>query len=60
MGYAILGFVIESVTNKTYEDWLKETVLTPLNLTRTSIATPTDENVVKSTWFGSDLGIENP
>ncbi|KAL1969876.1 hypothetical protein VTN77DRAFT_7385 [Rasamsonia byssochlamydoides] len=60
MGFAILGFVIESVTNQTYEEVINQAVLSPLNLTRTSVSTPTDKNVVEATWFGSDLGIEIP
>lgn len=60
MGFAILGFVIESVTNQTYEQYLEQAVLKPLNLTRTGLKPPTDDNVLESIWWGSDLGIENP
>ncbi|KAL2010807.1 hypothetical protein VTN00DRAFT_3525 [Thermoascus crustaceus] len=60
MGFVILGFVIESVTNQTYEQYLEQAVLKPLNLTRTGLKPPTDDNVLESIWWGSDLGIENP
>ncbi|KAL1987291.1 hypothetical protein VTN96DRAFT_4319 [Rasamsonia emersonii] len=59
IGFAILGLVVESVTGQTYEQFVSEAILAPLNLTRTSISTPTDRNVVEASWFGSDLGIEN-
>jgi tetratricopeptide (TPR) repeat protein len=34
-GYFLLGYIIEKVTGKTYEQYLQETILTPLKMTNT-------------------------
>ncbi|MDR6763082.1 CubicO group peptidase (beta-lactamase class C family) [Flavobacterium sp. 2755] len=34
-GYFLLGYIIEKITGKTYEQYLQETILTPLNLVNT-------------------------
>jgi CubicO group peptidase (beta-lactamase class C family) len=62
--FAILGFVVEAVTNKTYEAALEESVLKPLNLTRTSVRVPADSDgnsvILDAARWRWDLDVENP
>ncbi len=37
-GYVLLGYIIEKVTNQTYEDYLKENIFKPLDMKDTEIA----------------------
>ncbi|SDW96095.1 serine hydrolase domain-containing protein [Aequorivita viscosa] len=48
-GYNILGKIIEIVSGKTYSQYITETFITPLNLTKTY-----------SVWEGSDLEMRIP
>ncbi len=34
-GYFLLGFIIEAITNKRYEEYIRESIITPLGLTST-------------------------
>jgi CubicO group peptidase (beta-lactamase class C family) len=40
--FQILGYVLEAITNRTYASLLQDTVLTPLHMTSTSLAIPTN------------------
>jgi hypothetical protein len=59
-GFAILGWVLEKITNKTYEDAVQTLLYNPLNLTRSSIVTPIDANIITpygaESQFSQDLG----
>ncbi|ORX99283.1 beta-lactamase/transpeptidase-like protein [Clohesyomyces aquaticus] len=49
-GFVLLGYVLENITNSTYAEAMQELVFGPLNLTRTSVSTPQDDNII--TPFG--------
>ena len=63
-GFAILGFVIEAVTNKTYAEYMQEAVFKPLGLTHTTVAVPSNSSVgfipAGSSWWSTDIGFDNP
>lgn len=62
--FYILGMVIESVSNKTYDAVLEDQIFGPLGLTRTSVRKPEDNSVgiipVGPDFWSYDLGAENP
>ncbi len=49
LGYNIYGAILETVTGKTWQDWLDDGVLHPLNLERTSART-SDFNLAEQSW----------
>ncbi len=49
LGYNIYGAILETVTGKTWQDWLDEGVLDPLGLDRTSART-TDFDLSDQAW----------
>lgn len=60
IGISLLSLIVEAATNKTYETILAETILKPLGLTNTSIATPASDSwgfiPEKEVTWGGDLG----
>jgi CubicO group peptidase (beta-lactamase class C family) len=62
--YAILGLVIEAVTGKTYDEAVSDSILKPLNLTRTTVRVPSDASgnnvIIDRNYWRWDLGVENP
>ncbi len=57
LGYNIYGAILETVTGKTWQDWLDEEVITPLGLTRTSALTSDyslDEMAWNHTWLAEE------
>jgi CubicO group peptidase (beta-lactamase class C family) len=65
MAFAILGFVIESVSETTYDDFVKREILEPLDLsnTTTGLAPKIDKSgfiPANDIWWGGDLGFSNP
>jgi CubicO group peptidase (beta-lactamase class C family) len=40
--YQLLGYALENITNKPFELLLKQSIFTPLNMTRTSLLNPVD------------------
>lgn len=42
MGYDLLGYLIQEVSAKSYEDYITENILSPLNMKNTYIARPSD------------------
>ncbi|KAI1760639.1 beta-lactamase/transpeptidase-like protein [Hypoxylon sp. FL1150] len=60
----ILGFALEAITNMTYDGYVKESILAPLNMTNTTIFDGPEKDSwgfipVNETWFGSTLGYED-
>ncbi|KAJ0308858.1 hypothetical protein COL5a_011277 [Colletotrichum fioriniae] len=59
IGIALLALAVEAASNQTYETILTDTILKPLSLTKTSIATPAKGSgfipLQEPTW-GGDLG----
>jgi CubicO group peptidase (beta-lactamase class C family) len=64
--FQILGYAIENITNKPFESLLNETVFIPLNMTRSSLFTPSDSSngVIPvnetASWWALDAGDEAP
>ncbi|KAF2493018.1 beta-lactamase/transpeptidase-like protein, partial [Lophium mytilinum] len=64
-GFALLGLIIESITNQTFSAAFDTAILQPLNLSRTSILSPNDTNIIvpgglEESDFLPDLGVEDP
>ncbi|OTB09383.1 hypothetical protein M426DRAFT_315940 [Hypoxylon sp. CI-4A] len=60
----ILGFAVEAITNMTYDNYVKQSILTPLSMTNTTIFNGPDMDSwgfipVNETWWGSTLGYED-
>jgi len=61
IGTPLLGFVIERVTNKTYADFVQQTILDPLDMKHTSIHAPADKKTLvipANSTFPEDTGFE--
>jgi len=59
LGYNIYGAILETVTGKTWQDWLDEGVLDPLGLERTSARTSDfdlDDQSWNHIWTGEQTG----
>jgi CubicO group peptidase (beta-lactamase class C family) len=50
-GYSLLGYIIESVTNKTYEQVVREYIFTPLTMTNSGFDFTHLQNKEKSTGY---------
>ena len=63
IGFDILGLALENITSTNYEEGLKESFVTKLNLSRTLVSTPPSSWGVltspESGW-GVEIGYENP
>ncbi len=60
----ILGFAVEVITNTTYDNYVKQAILTPLGMTNTTIFNGPEKKAwgfipVNETWWGSTLGYED-
>ncbi|KAI0004412.1 beta-lactamase/transpeptidase-like protein [Xylariaceae sp. FL0662B] len=60
----ILGFAVEAITNMTYNNYVKQSILEPLSMTNTTIFNGPENNAwrfvpVNETWWGAPLGYEN-
>ncbi|KAI1073823.1 beta-lactamase/transpeptidase-like protein [Whalleya microplaca] len=60
----ILGFAVEAITNMTYDNYVKQSVFTPLSMTNTTIFNGPENNAwgfipVNETWWGATLGYED-
>ncbi|KAH9884337.1 beta-lactamase/transpeptidase-like protein [Xylariomycetidae sp. FL2044] len=60
----ILGFAVEAIANKTYDEYVHEAILGPLGMTNTTIFNGPGEDSwgfipVNETWFGASLGYED-
>ena len=59
LGYNIYGAILETVTGKTWQDWLEEGVLDPLGLERTSARTSDfdlSDQAWSHIWTGEEAG----
>lgn len=65
-GYVILGFVIEAISGKSYEENLKEDLLVPLGLGHSSYDHPASDKMVipneswTTTYWNISAGTETP
>jgi len=65
VGFPILSFVVEKVTNKTFASHIKDTILNPLGMNSTSPGEKPEGDNVDSTlaedpWWSFDFGVYNP
>lgn len=62
--FELLGLALEEVTGQTYSDYITESVLKPLKMTKSSFATPLDDHAVlsygKSAIWDVDQGVQRP
>ena len=62
--FELLGLALEEVTGQTYSDYITESVLKPLKMTKSSFATPPDDHAVlsygKSAIWDVDQGVQRP
>ena len=65
IAFQLLSYALESMTGKDFQSMVDESIIKPLNLTRTFYKTPEDKlgiipgNRYKVTWAG-DMGDANP
>lgn len=64
-GYDILGYIVESVTNRPFVDYLQENILNPLNMTSTGFSvsdSPNNQAIPSERVFGvlSKTNVELP
>ncbi|EHK44584.1 hypothetical protein TRIATDRAFT_293745 [Trichoderma atroviride IMI 206040] len=63
IGTTLLGLVIETVTNQTYEDWIQHTIIDPIKMNRTFLSNPADSLgfiPINATDWPVELGVEAP
>lgn len=63
IGLTLLGLVIETVTNQTYEDWIQHTIINPVKMNKTFMLTPADSfGFIPTNAIDWDvkLGVEAP
>lgn len=63
LGFDILGFVLSRVSNQTYEECIDTGIFKPLNMTRSTFATPSDSAGVipfEPHYWDVDEGIQKP
>ncbi|KAH7310754.1 beta-lactamase/transpeptidase-like protein [Stachybotrys elegans] len=53
MAYSILARVIERVSGQSYESYIQQSILEPLNMTRTYLAKPEDDTVGAGGYYSS-------
>jgi CubicO group peptidase (beta-lactamase class C family) len=60
LAYTLLGFAIENITGKTYQDLIKEKITDPLSLDSTSFEVPNISRAIipedmGAMWFSLDI-----
>ncbi len=63
VAYELLGVVIERVTNQSYESYITEAILKPLNMSKSTLSRPSDGAGViplEPHYWGIEAGIQNP
>lgn len=63
VAFELLGLVIERVTNKTYASYIEEAILKPLNMSKSTLSTPSDSAGViplQPHYWDVDAGIQSP
>jgi hypothetical protein len=62
--FELLGLALEEVTGQSYSDYITEAILKPLEMTKSSFATPPDDHAVlsygKSAIWDVDQGVQRP
>ncbi len=63
IAYELIGLAIARATNQTFESYIQDSILHPLNMTLSSFATPDDTHAVLPlgpNYWGIDEGVQNP
>jgi len=64
VGYAILGLVIEAVTNQTFESHMQEFIFKPFDFFQTTVFKPAKDSggaiPPGKSWWNVSLGFETP
>ncbi|KAK3312304.1 beta-lactamase/transpeptidase-like protein [Apodospora peruviana] len=64
IGFALLGFAVESVTQKHFVDYLDDEIWGPLGMTHTFATKPDDDSLLyiprDDIWWNATLGFESP
>lgn len=55
-GYFLLGYIIERITGKTWQDYLQENIFTPLGLVNTNTDNP--NAIIKNRVYGYKKGVQ--
>jgi len=61
-GYVLAQYLIEKQTNKSYEEWAKELVFTPLDMKNSLLSLPIDnagKNRIANAWSCHDTPLDN-
>jgi CubicO group peptidase (beta-lactamase class C family) len=63
IGTTLLGLVIETATNQTYQEWIQRSILNPIGMNRTFLSRPADSLgfiPINATDWPVELGVEAP
>jgi CubicO group peptidase (beta-lactamase class C family) len=63
IAFELIGIALERATNKTYKDYMQQAIFDPLDMSLTSIDTPSDDHAVLpigDNYWGIDEGVQNP
>lgn len=63
LAFELLGLVLEKVTNKTYTEYMEEAIFKPLDMSKSTFATPPDSAGViplEPQFWGVEEGVQNP
>ncbi|KAL9471077.1 hypothetical protein ACSS6W_009018 [Trichoderma asperelloides] len=63
IGTTLLGLVIESVTNHTYEDWIQQSIFDPIKMNRSFLSSPSESLgfiPINDFDWSVQLGVEAP
>ncbi|KAJ7588077.1 beta-lactamase/transpeptidase-like protein [Mycena floridula] len=66
VAFQLLGYALESITNKTFQSSVEDSFFKPLNMTSSSYTIPADESrgvipvSIAASWWGVEIGDEAP
>ncbi|UKZ93574.1 uncharacterized protein TrAFT101_008484 [Trichoderma asperellum] len=63
IGTTLLGLVIESVTNHTYQDWIQQSIFDPIKMNRSFLSSPPESQgfiPINNIDWSVELGVEAP
>ncbi len=63
LAFELVGLALERATNMSYKAYMNESIFSPLNMTFTTLDTPSEDQAVipiGNNYFGIDEGVQNP